>query len=63
MPLCESLVECFLMQRRAERVLRVLVLEVHGRKDLQQLLVEHSQADKAEKYGGWCSPLRELAGH
>ena len=51
------------MQRRAERVLRVLVLEVHGRKDLQQLLVEHSQADKAEKYGGWCSPLRELAGH
>ena len=47
------------MQRRAERVLRVLVLEGTWK----ERFTEHSQADKAEKYGGSCSPLRALAGH
>ena len=37
-----------------------LCQKVHGRKDLQQLLLGCSQADK---HAGLCSPLRGLAGH
>ena len=59
-PICESLVECFLMQRRAERGGFQGACVRRYMEDLQQLLVGCSQADK---HAGLCSPLRGLAGH